>query len=290
MTFDIAILFMTDIDTKLLRSFLSVATEGSFSRAAERLNCSQGTMSQRIRLLEHQLGATLFKRSYHKVVLSSEGQKLISHAQALVDRHDILIDRMRCGRLSGDVRLGIAEDYALPFLPGLWRRLHQTFPEIVLTITCALSVRLRQQVEARNLDMAIITLPQAEPGATALREPSLLWVGAEEFRRPSGQPWPIAFYPEGCAFRAAATEALRSAAVAYRETLTSSSGQVILSAVRSGTAISVMAEGTLPPGIVPLGPELGLPPLPRSCIQIIERDGGQTQATRYVKDLIAELL
>lgn len=47
---------MADIDVKLLCSFLSVAAEGSFSRAAERVGCSQPTISLRIQTLERILG------------------------------------------------------------------------------------------------------------------------------------------------------------------------------------------------------------------------------------------
>jgi DNA-binding transcriptional LysR family regulator len=281
---------VTDIDTRLLRSFLSVAAEGSFSRAAERLGCSQGTMSLRIRTLEDLLGAQLFERGYHQVELSPSGQRLVAQAQALVDSHDALVDRMKQGDVAGSVRLGVAEDYAQPFLPGLLRRVGQAFPRIELAITGALSIRLSQQVEARSLDLAIVTLPRGERRATVLSEPELLWVAADDFRPPVGQPWPIAFYPEGCAFRAAAIEALARAAIRWREALTSSSGQVIQGAVGSGTAVSVMAEGTIPAGLRRLGPESGLPPLPRTCIQIIERDGGLSVAARQVRDVILRLL
>jgi len=281
---------VTDIDTRLLRSFLSVAAEGSFSRAAERLGCSQGTMSLRIGTLEDLLGAELFERGYHRVVLSVAGQALLPQAQALVDSHDALVDRMRLGKISGTVRLGVAEDYAQPFLPGLLRRVRQAFPGIELAITGALSVRLSQQVEARNLDLAIVTLPRGQRRTTVIGEPELLWVAAEGFRAEPGQPWPIAFYPEGCAFRAAAIEALERAAVPFRAALTSSSGQVIQGAVGSGTTITIMADGTVPAGFRRLGADSGLPALPRTCIQIIERDGGLTLAAQQVREIVLSLL
>ena len=74
---------MHDIDTKLLRSFLTVTAERSFSRAATRLGCSQATMSQRILQLESLLGVALFRRDYHDVTLTPAGQDLRAEARGL---------------------------------------------------------------------------------------------------------------------------------------------------------------------------------------------------------------
>ena len=110
---------MIDIDTKLLRSFLSVATEKSFSTAAERLGCSQGTMSVRIRTLEDELGQRLFDRGRHNLKLTAAGRDLMPHAQTLVDMHDRLVDRAAARRVSGRVRLGVSENQGVEFpFPG----------------------------------------------------------------------------------------------------------------------------------------------------------------------------
>lgn len=145
---------MHDIDTKLLRSFLTVSAERSFSRAATRLGCSQATMSQRILQLELLLGVVLFCRDYLDVTLTPTGQDLRAEAQAVVDAHDGLIGRVTQGRVAGRVRLGIAEDYVLPMLPQLWRTLRQRLPWVEISVLTGLSRDLCRQVEARSLDMA----------------------------------------------------------------------------------------------------------------------------------------
>lgn len=278
-----------DIDTKLLRSFLSVATERSFSKAAARLACSQATMSIRIRTLEVQLRASLFERSYHQVNLTRAGLELLPYAQDLVDRHDVLLDRLQQDRISGSVRLGIAEDYVLPMLPRFLHRLRETHPGIEISIISALSRVLCQQVEARSLDMAVVTLAKARSDATVLAKPALHWVGAPSFTRREDQIWPMAFYPAGCAFRQMAMSSLEANHVQFREAISSASGQVIQSAVMSGTAITVMAEGTIPEGLNSVPPQLGLPKLPQTCIQIIERDGGLTTAAGRIKSMFIEI-
>ncbi|WP_193177912.1 LysR family transcriptional regulator [Oricola nitratireducens] len=278
---------MIDVDTKLLRSFLAVSGEGSFSKAADWLGCSQATMSLRIKMLERQVGAVLFERGYHRVTLTQVGRDLLPQARAIIDLHDRMIDQLRHQKVAGSVRLGIAEDYAVPMLPQLLTRLRKTYEAIELNIVCELSARLRQRIDARSLDIAIVTTEEPVPGATILAEPKLQWVAAPDFVLPERQDLPIAFYPEGCAFRKAATATLAKNGVRYREALSSVSGQVIQSAVVSGLSVTIMADGTIPPGLRVL--TAGLPPLPKTCIQILRRAGAIPEAVKLVSMQIARL-
>ena len=63
------------MDIRVLRYFLTVAREESFSRAAEALYLSQPTLSRQIRDMEEELGATLFVRSNRSVTLTREGMR-----------------------------------------------------------------------------------------------------------------------------------------------------------------------------------------------------------------------
>lgn len=274
---------MHDIDTKLLRSFLTVAAERSFSRAATRLGCSQATMSQRILQLEALLGVALFRRDYHDVTLTPAGQDLRAEAQGVVDAHDGFVARVTRGRVAGSVRLGIAEDYVLPMLPQLWRALRQRLPGVEISVLTGLSRDLCRQVEARSLDMAVVTLPEVLPQARVLTEPPLLWVAAPAFEMPADGVWPLALFPEGCAFRAAALPRLMQP---YRLALVSASGQVIHAAVVAGLAVTVMAAGTVPQDLAPL---TGLPDLPQTCIQIVTRSQGLSLAAEAVRAVVEGL-
>lgn len=281
---------MVDLDIRLLRSFASVATERNFSRAAERLACSQATVSLRIKSLEDIVGRTLFNRSYHLVELSAAGKELLPHAQVILDHHDALVDKMRSGKVAGTVNLGIAEDYGEPFLSRLMRVVDNSFPEIELNVTCQMSIRLQKLLESRKLDLAIVTLPNQKSHSTLLSRPKLVWVSSGDYVVDRKRPWPMAFYAEGCAFRAAALTALNEHGHAYREVLTTASGEVIKSAVSSGTAITVMAEGTVPSGFSVLSVKAGLPELPHSCIQLVEREDGLSKAAQQVKTSLMKLL
>jgi LysR family glycine cleavage system transcriptional activator len=64
-----------------LTSFVAAAQHGSFTRAAAELNLTQGAVSRQIRLLESQLGVTLFERVRQRVVLTDAGKLYLSHVE-----------------------------------------------------------------------------------------------------------------------------------------------------------------------------------------------------------------
>ncbi|MFI9584054.1 LysR family transcriptional regulator [Streptomyces sp. NPDC052236] len=77
-----------DVDTRLLRSFLAVAEDGSLTRAAERLFVSQPALTKQIKQLETQLGVRLFTRSKAGMALTEPGQTLAAQVPALLAEWD----------------------------------------------------------------------------------------------------------------------------------------------------------------------------------------------------------
>ena len=73
-------------DTRRLPTFREVARRGSFAAAADVLWLTPSAVSQQIAALEREVGATLFERSCRGVRLTEAGQRLLAHADALLDR------------------------------------------------------------------------------------------------------------------------------------------------------------------------------------------------------------
>src|SRR4051794_37372115 len=74
-----------DVDIGHLRSFLAVAEELHFGRAAARLHIAQPPLSRTIKQLERELGTTLFDRNTRSVRLTSSGQALVGPAKEVLD-------------------------------------------------------------------------------------------------------------------------------------------------------------------------------------------------------------
>lgn len=69
------------MELRVLRYFLMVAKEQSFTKTAEQLNITQPTLSRQLAALEDELGAKLFNRGGHSITLTNEGLLLKRQAQ-----------------------------------------------------------------------------------------------------------------------------------------------------------------------------------------------------------------
>ena len=286
----VKLMFMRDIETKLLRSFLSVATERSFSAAAEMLNCSQGTMSIRIRTLEEQIGGRLFDRGGGGVELTPCGRDLFPEIQSFVDAHDRLRDRIRSETPCTSVRLGIEEYLAARLLPRLLQIVPQAHEGLDLRVLCQSNRALKALVQARSLDLAVIILSDRTSSATELGRPGLQWVAAPDFALDHRCPLPLALQPAGCSLRDSGIAALNAAGASYRVMLSSPSGLAIWGAVEAGAAITILPDGTIPTDWQVVGPALGLPPLRPACIQLVEGFGPHTESVLTVRQAIGRAL
>jgi DNA-binding transcriptional LysR family regulator len=82
-------------DLRHLRYFVTVAEEGSLTRAAAQIPVAQQSLSEQIRALERQLGAPLFVRGPRGVALTDVGSALLAEARPLLTRTERAFDRVR---------------------------------------------------------------------------------------------------------------------------------------------------------------------------------------------------
>jgi LysR family transcriptional regulator, cyn operon transcriptional activator len=78
-----------------LRTFVAIADNGGFGRAAARLNLTQSAASRQILALEAELGVPLFDRIGRRVQLTSEGEDLLRRSRHLLSEVDSLAERAR---------------------------------------------------------------------------------------------------------------------------------------------------------------------------------------------------
>ncbi|WP_459176109.1 LysR substrate-binding domain-containing protein [Ewingella americana] len=98
------------MDLRQMRYFLTVAEEGHFGRAAQRLNIVQPALSMQIKSLEEEIGGSLFLRTSRKVELTEAGRlfrREAGLAVAQAERAKTLVQRSLRGE-TGRVRIGFA--------------------------------------------------------------------------------------------------------------------------------------------------------------------------------------
>ncbi len=279
----------SEIDIKQLRAFVSVASEQSFTGAAKTLRCTQGTISSRIRTLEDQLGVRLFDRARFNIRLTPAGNDLFGGAKALLERHDQLFTRAQSKKISGTVRLGMAEGFGTPIVSRLLRRIRTNYAALQINLYCDLSCTLQRMAEAGDLDLALVGLMEEAPGATILSRPRLQWIGSNDFEFEDGAPIPLASYPEECPVRTSVYTTLQEQEVPFVEVLRTLSDLVLVNAVRSGCAIAAMPENLVPRDLkVLIRPSL-LPPLERAKIQLLQMAGLDSEAAQVVRHEIVNV-
>jgi LysR family transcriptional regulator, hydrogen peroxide-inducible genes activator len=144
-----------------LTYFVAVAETGSFSRAAERCNIAQPSLSQQIMKLEQELGEPLFDRLPRKVVLTDAGRMLLPRAISILgDLQDIkhtLNQNMDAGY--GSLHVGFIPTIAPFVLPRVIKRFSQELPNARLTVQEDLTEALVRNLLDGKLDVGITSMP-----------------------------------------------------------------------------------------------------------------------------------
>lgn len=256
---------MHDIDTSLLRTFVTLAETRSFTRTAGRIGRSQATVSAQIQKLEELLGCSLFERDKRNVRLSPDGETLLGYARQMVTLSESLLNRFREPEVEGEIRFGSPEDYATFYLPDILAEFTHAYPRVRLAVNCELTLRLIQGFDQGQFDLIIIKQEPGKrhPGAHPLWREQLVWVGSRQFSpeedfaavvaqlRHEQQPLPLALSPAPCVYRQRAIEALDRVGIPWKISYTSPSLAGTTAAVKAGLGLTVLPRQMVPGRLVP---------------------------------------
>jgi DNA-binding transcriptional LysR family regulator len=147
------------MDTTLLAVFGEVARQGSFTGAAEALGYTQSAVSRQISALEKDLGAELFDRLPRGVRLTPQGDCLLPHAQAVIDRLGTALDDLRALRdlAAGRLRVGAFPTADVALVPRAVAAFRAAHPKITLTLAEGFVRRHVARLHAGDLDLAVLT-------------------------------------------------------------------------------------------------------------------------------------
>lgn len=146
-----------------LETFASVARFGSVLEASRQLNFAQPTISLRLKDLESTLGVKLFDRSGRGLRLSHEGMAMLEHANRILGEVGKLKSRAGSDEVSGLVRLGVSEAFAVAGLPSLLKSLAAEYPDLRVELAIGPSPDLIQDMLEHRLDLAIAINPGDDP-------------------------------------------------------------------------------------------------------------------------------
>lgn len=149
------------MELRLLRSFVALAEELHFGRAAGRLNIVQPALSMQIRALEDELGAVLFDRDRHRVELSAAGRVFLPEALATLEQAQRAVQLVRAAEAGevGTIRLGFVSSVLPAYLPALIRDLRARHPRIELELKDMPTPDQLAALKANVIDFGFVRLP-----------------------------------------------------------------------------------------------------------------------------------
>jgi aminoethylphosphonate catabolism LysR family transcriptional regulator len=145
---------MTSISHSQLRAFHAVATEGSFTKAAQLLNVTQPTLSGQVRALEERFGVRLFDRRRRRIEVTDIGRNLldITFRMFSLELEAVQVLSAAHALKRGHLRIGADAPYhSVPFLSAFHRR----YPDLRLRMTMGNTKSLLDDLLDQRCDVAI---------------------------------------------------------------------------------------------------------------------------------------
>lgn len=240
-----------------VRTFMAVAQDLSFSRAAEALHAVQSTVSARVANLERELGVRLFERLGRRVVLTEEGRRLQEYARRLLD----LEDEARAwvageSEARGALTIRVPETLCAVRMPGVLRRFRLRFPHVSLSLTTCAQEGLDKDLRRGAVDLAFLFADSVAAGdmtVEALGTEPLLLLAAPVHRlaaRPSVGPEDLQdetllVSRVDCSYRRMFERLLREEGVRTGAGLEFSSVSGLKSCLLGGLGVAVLPESAV---------------------------------------------
>jgi DNA-binding transcriptional LysR family regulator len=145
------------LDFRQLRYALSVYKERSFTKAAKRLNISQSAVSEQVKLLEHEIGFKLFRRTPGGVELTDCGRTFLYESERVMGDLLSLSDMSRRlrGELTDTLTIGMGSGMAQTFIPRIFTDLKSDLPGVRLDILTAPTKNIFSALHEERIDAGI---------------------------------------------------------------------------------------------------------------------------------------
>lgn len=149
------------MDIRVLRYFLMVAKEQSFTKGAEQLHITQPTLSRQLAALEKELGTPLFIRSGRTITLTDEGILLKRRALEIIDLEERTIDEIRGTEelIDGTVNIGCGEFAAVETLAQICKTYKEKYPMVQIALYTATADTTYEMMSKGLLDIGLFLEP-----------------------------------------------------------------------------------------------------------------------------------
>jgi DNA-binding transcriptional LysR family regulator len=243
------------LDVRRLRLLREVQVRGTIAAVAAALHQSPSAVSQQLSQLEREAGHPLLRRAGRRVQLTAQGEILVGHTAAILDRLELAESDLLAslGEATGTVRIAIFQSAALALIPPMLAVLAEDHPRLRVTLTQREPETALLETFARDFDLVVA---EQYPGHAAPWHADLDRVvlthdalrlavpldgpAVRDLRDTAGLPWVVE--PRGAASRHFAEQACRQAGFEPDIRFETADLQAHVELVRSGNAVALVPD------------------------------------------------
>jgi DNA-binding transcriptional LysR family regulator len=257
------------VELRQLETFVAVARELSFSRAAAGLGYVQSSVSSQVAALERELGVPLFDRLGRRIALTEAGRMMLDYSERLLDlareAGEVVADAVAgSGEITGSLSVSAPETLLTYRLPELLTVFHEIYPKVRVSLKPTAVGRLvgstRRALEEGRVDVAFVldepSVSVEGLSAELLMEedvsvvaPPAHALASSTIMDPSNLSGETVLLPEapqsGCVYRGRFERQLSEGGVVPRETLEFQSIEAIKRCVSAGMGVTVVPTVTV---------------------------------------------
>ncbi|GAB2484837.1 LysR substrate-binding domain-containing protein [Streptosporangium sandarakinum] len=236
-----------DLDTALLRSFVTAVRAGSISRAAAALGRTQPALSQQLRKLERAVGSPLLHRAPSGISPTRAGEELLPYAERILALSaQALAETGRA--LTGHCGVGLLEDLAASRLPQALADLARLHPDATLEVLSLSNAAMREAYDTGRVQLVLDEVPDLPwPPRWTVRLP-LVWAVGQGVAT-DADPLPVVLFSNTCAWRTSVLETMEGSGRRWRVAFESNSLAGVLAALRAGLGVAALLPSNLEPAM-----------------------------------------
>jgi DNA-binding transcriptional LysR family regulator len=145
------------MEFRQLRTFIVVANLLNFTRASEKLNMAQSSVSAQIKSLEEDLKLKLFDRIGRRVLLTDAGKKLYKYARRMEEMTlEIQSQFAKDQDIQGSLTVRVPETVASVYMPPIIESFHNDHPKVNLELVNCSDTQLREELSTGRIDAAFL--------------------------------------------------------------------------------------------------------------------------------------
>ena len=237
------------MDIQELKYFCAVASEGSLSKAAQKLHYAQSNLSTKIMQLEQEIGCPLFYRNNHGVILTPKGELLLKYAVSLINlAEETLIAVKDDTTAQGMIRIGSMESTVVAYLSEFLAGFHKKNLQVTVQVETGTTKNILQGVLEHRLNGGFVAGPVRHPElfTKQVRTEKLCLIAPRNLAADSSiqlmLSYPLLVFPQGCSYRKALEYWMKDEGLTAGKIYEFNTLSAIFASVSAGLGVAVFPE------------------------------------------------